>query len=124
MNAAIYIVSGPKLKSKWVGEGEANIRRLFARARATAPSVIVFDELDSIAAARTGQSADSAGQAAHSMVNQLLTEMDGFNKEQMVLIIGTTNFISSLDIAFLRPGRFRVSELKFPTPPGKTEKPY
>lgn len=115
MNAAIYIVSGPELKSKWVGEGEANIRRLFARARATAPSVIVFDELDSIAAARTGQSADSAGQAAHSMVNQLLTEMDGFNKEQMVLVIGTTNFISSLDIAFLRPGRFEY-QIEIPYP--------
>lgn len=115
LNAAIYIVSGPELKSKWVGEGEANIRRLFARARATAPSVIVFDEIDSIAAARTGSSSDGASQAAHSMVNQLLTEMDGFRKEQMVLIIGTTNFVESLDPAFLRPGRFEY-QIEIPYP--------
>ncbi|MDN5280193.1 MAG: cell division protease FtsH [Clostridiales bacterium] len=115
LNAAIYIVSGPELKSKWVGEGEANIRRLFARARSTAPSVIVFDEIDSIAAARTGGASDGASQAAHSMVNQLLTEMDGFRKEQMVLIIGTTNFVESLDPAFLRPGRFEY-QIEIPYP--------
>ncbi|OGK06825.1 MAG: hypothetical protein A2W80_08165 [Candidatus Riflebacteria bacterium GWC2_50_8] len=115
LNAAIYIVSGPELKSKWVGEGEANIRRLFARARATAPSVIVFDELDSIARARSGSASDGASEAAHSMVNQLLTEMDGFRKEQMVLIVGTTNFVDSLDPAFLRPGRFEY-QIEIPYP--------
>ncbi len=115
LNAAIYIVSGPELKSKWVGEGEANIRRLFARARATAPSVIVFDELDSIAQARSANASDGASQAAHSMVNQLLTEMDGFRKEQMVLVIGTTNFVDSLDPAFLRPGRFEY-QIEIPYP--------
>ncbi len=115
LNAAIYIVSGPELKSKWVGEGEANVRRLFARARATAPSVIVFDELDSIAGARSGSASDGASQAAHSMVNQLLTEMDGFRKEQMVLVIGTTNFVESLDPAFLRPGRFEF-QIEIPYP--------
>ncbi|HNX74156.1 MAG TPA: AAA family ATPase [Candidatus Rifleibacterium sp.] len=115
MNAAIYIVSGPELKSKWMGESEANIRRLFARARATAPSVIVFDELDSIAQARSGGASDGASQAAHSIVNQLLTEMDGFRKEQMVLVIGTTNFVESLDPAFLRPGRFEY-QIEIPYP--------
>ncbi len=115
LNAAIYIVSGPELKSKWVGEGEANIRRLFARARATAPSVIVFDELDSIAAQRTGHTGDGGTQAAHSMVNQLLTEMDGFRKEQLVLVIGTTNFLDCLDPAFLRPGRFEY-QIEIPYP--------
>lgn len=115
LNAAIYIVSGPELKSKWVGEGEANIRRLFARARATSPSVIVFDEIDSIAAARSSSGGDSASQAAHSMVNQLLTEMDGFRKEQMVLVVATTNFVESLDSAFLRPGRFEFKiEIPYP----------
>ncbi len=115
MNAAIYIVNGPELKSKWVGEGEANIRQLFARARATAPSVIVFDELDSIASARSGHSSDGASEASHSMVNQLLTEMDGFKNEQTVLVIGTTNFLSSLDMAFLRPGRFEY-QIEIPYP--------
>ena len=115
LNAAIYIVNGPELKSKWVGEGEANIRRLFARARATAPSVIVFDEIDSIAAARSASASDGASQAAHSMVNQLLTEMDGFRKDQMVLVVGTTNFVQSLDPAFLRPGRFEY-QIEIPYP--------
>lgn len=115
LNAAIYSVSGPELKSKWVGEGEANIRRLFAHARATAPSVIVFDEIDSIASARTGGASDGASQSAHSMVNQLLTEMDGFRKEQMVLVIGTTNFVENLDPAFLRPGRFEY-QIEIPYP--------
>lgn len=115
LNAAIYVVNGPELKSKWVGEGEANIRRLFARARATAPSVIVFDELDSIARARNAAASDGASQSAHSMVNQLLTEMDGFRKDQMVLIIGTTNFVESLDPAFLRPGRFEY-QIEIPYP--------
>jgi len=103
------------LKSKWVGEGEANIRRLFARARATAPSVIVFDEMDSIASARSGNTSDGASQAAHSMVNQLLTEMDGFRKEQLVLVVGTTNFVDCLDPAFLRPGRFEY-QIEIPYP--------
>jgi cell division protease FtsH len=117
LNAAFYIVSGPELKSKWVGEGEANIRRLFAKARATSPSVIVFDEFDSIAGARTGGGGDGASQASHSMVNQLLTEMDGFRKDQLVLVVGTTNFVESLDPAFLRPGRFEFQiEIPYPEP--------
>lgn len=115
LNAAIYIVSGPELKSKWVGEGEERIRALFARARATAPSVIVFDELDSIAMARSASATDGASQSAHSMVNQLLTEMDGFKKEQMVLVVGTTNFLDSIDSAFLRPGRFEY-QIEIPYP--------
>ncbi|HEY9842762.1 MAG TPA: AAA family ATPase [Candidatus Obscuribacterales bacterium] len=110
LDATVHLVSGPELKSKWVGEGEGNIRRLFAQARASAPAVIVFDELDSLAAARQ-HSDDSASGAAHSMVNQLLTEMDGFRKEELVFVVGTTNFAESLDNAFLRPGRFEYQIL-------------
>src|SRR5206468_7014800 len=89
LGAAVQIVSGPELKSKWVGESEENLRRVFHQARQSAPSIIVFDELDSFAARRgtyTGSGVE------HSMVNQLLTEMDGFHKEEMVFIVGTTNF--------------------------------
>jgi cell division protease FtsH len=103
IGAAITIVSGPELKSKWVGESEENLRRIFYQARQSAPSIIVFDELDSFATARgtyTGSGVE------HSMVNQLLTEMDGFHKEELVFIVGTTNFVESLDQALLRPGRF------------------
>jgi cell division protease FtsH len=103
LGAAITIVSGPELKSRWVGESEENLRQIFHRARQSAPSIIVFDELDSFASARgtyTGSGVE------HSMVNQLLTEMDGFHREELVFVIGTTNYVEVLDPALLRPGRF------------------
>ncbi|MDF1756213.1 MAG: AAA family ATPase [Verrucomicrobiales bacterium] len=106
LDATVTIVSGPELKSKWVGESEENLRRVFAQARKSAPALIVFDELDSFAAAR-GTYAGSG--VEHSMVNQMLTEMDGFRKEEMVFVIGTTNFVESLDSALMRPGRFELS---------------
>ena len=103
IGAAITVVSGPELKSRWVGESEENLRQIFHRARQSAPAIIVFDELDSFAAARgtyTGSGVE------HSMVNQLLTEMDGFHSEELVFVVGTTNFVEILDPALLRPGRF------------------
>lgn len=113
LGAAIQIVNGPELKSKWYGESEGNLRAVFRQARQSAPSLIVFDELDSIAAAR-GAHADSSG-ADHSIVNQLLTEMDGFRKEELVFVVGTTNFVESLDPALLRPGRFEFHiEIPYP----------
>jgi cell division protease FtsH len=113
LGAAVTIVSGPELKSKWVGESEQNLRAVFMRARQSAPAVIVFDELDSFAAAR-GRFEGGSG-VEHSMVNQLLTEMDGFRKEELVFIVGTTNFVESLDPALLRPGRFEFA-LHIPYP--------
>jgi cell division protease FtsH len=112
LGAAITIVSGPELKSKWVGESEDNLRQIFRRARQSAPAIIVFDELDSFASARgtyTGSGVE------HSMVNQLLTELDGFHKEELVFVIGTTNFVEILDPALLRPGRFEF-HLHIPYP--------
>ncbi len=112
LGAAVTIVSGPELKSRWVGESEENLRQIFRRARQSAPSVIVFDELDSFASARgmyTGSGVE------HSMVNQLLTEMDGFHREEMVFVVGTTNFAEALDPALLRPGRFEF-QLHIPYP--------
>jgi cell division protease FtsH len=103
IGAAVTVVSGPELKSRWVGESEENLRQIFHRARQSAPSIIVFDELDSFATARgtyTGSGVE------HSMVNQLLTEMDGFRSEELVFVVGTTNYVESLDPALLRPGRF------------------
>ena len=114
LKAAIIVVSGPELKSKWVGESEENLRQVFLKARQSAPSIIVFDELDSIASARgtyTGSGVE------HSMVNQLLTEMDGFRKEELVFVVGTTNFVESLDPALLRPGRFEFHlHIPYPDP--------
>jgi len=112
LNATIQIVSGPELKSMWVGQSEENIRKVFFKARQSAPSIIVFDELDSFASARSTQ---GSNQVQHSMVNQLLTEMDGFRKEELVFVIGTTNFAESLDPALLRPGRFEL-KMEIPWP--------
>ena len=112
LGAAVTVVSGPELKSRWVGESEENLRQIFRRARQSAPSIIVFDELDSFASARgtyTGSGVE------HSMVNQLLTEMDGFHREEMVFVVGTTNFVEALDPALLRPGRFEF-QLHIPYP--------
>ncbi len=112
IGAAITIVSGPELKSKWVGESEENLRQIFQKARQSAPSIIVFDELDSFATARGTYSGSGV---EHSMVNQLLTEMDGFHKDELVFVVGTTNFVESLDPALLRPGRFEF-HLHIPYP--------
>ncbi len=113
LNATVSIVSGPELKSKWVGESEENLRKIFAQARKSAPSIIIFDELDSFASARgtyTGSGVE------HSMVNQMLTEMDGFRKEELVFVVGTTNFSEALDPALLRPGRFELTiDVPYPT---------
>ena len=112
IGAAITVVSGPELKSRWVGESEENLRQIFHQARKSAPSIIVFDELDSFASARgtyTGSGVE------HSMVNQLLTEMDGFHSDELVFVVGTTNFVDILDPALLRPGRFEFL-LKIPHP--------
>jgi cell division protease FtsH len=119
IGAAITVVSGPELKSKWVGESEENLRQIFYKARQSAPSIIVFDEMDSFATERgtyTGSGVE------HSMVNQLLTEMDGFHKEELVFVVGTTNFVESLDPALLRPGRFEFHlYIPYPEPDDRRE---
>ncbi len=116
LQASLIVVSGPELKSKWVGESEENLRRMFRKARAASPTVIVFDEIDSFAQARG--SYQSSG-VEHSMVNQLLTEMDGFRSNEQVFIVGTTNFLASVDHALLRPGRFELL-IEVPAPDEKT----
>lgn len=88
----------------WFGESEANVRDVFDKARAAAPCVMFFDELDSIAKAR-GSSAGDAGGAGDRVLNQILTEMDGMNTKKNVFIIGATNRPDQIDPALLRPGR-------------------
>ena len=112
LNATVIVVSGPELKSKWVGESEENLRRVFRQARQSAPSVIVFDEIDAFAHQR-GTYVGSG--VEHSMVNQLLTEMDGFRKNEMIFVVGTTNYLESLDGALMRPGRFEFM-IEIPAP--------
>jgi transitional endoplasmic reticulum ATPase len=88
----------------WFGESEANVRDVFDKARAAAPCVMFFDELDSIAKARGGSSGDAGG-AGDRVLNQILTEMDGMNTKKNVFIIGATNRPDQIDTALLRPGR-------------------
>lgn len=88
----------------WFGESEANVRDVFDKARAAAPCVMFFDELDSIAKARGGSGGDAGG-ASDRVLNQILTEMDGMNAKKNVFIIGATNRPDQIDPALLRPGR-------------------
>jgi transitional endoplasmic reticulum ATPase len=97
-------VKGPELLTMWFGESEANVRDVFAKARAAAPCVLFFDELDSIAQQRGGSSGDGGG-AGDRVMNQLLTEMDGVGQKKNVFIIGATNRPDIIDPALMRPGR-------------------
>lgn len=118
LDATVIVVSGPELKSKWVGESEQNLRKTFNRARQNAPAIIIFDEIDSFATRRGSYTGSGV---EHSMVNQLLTEMDGFRKEELVFVVATTNFAESLDPALLRPGRFELT-IEIPYPDEKDRK--
>ena len=97
-------VKGPELLTMWFGESEANVRDVFEKARAAAPCVLFFDELDSIAGTRGGSSGDGGG-AADRVINQMLTEIDGVGSKKNVFIIGATNRPDIIDPALMRPGR-------------------
>merc|ERR1712224_625684 len=97
-------IKGPELLTMWFGESEANVRDVFDKARQSAPCVLFFDELDSIATQR-GSSLGDAGGAGDRVLNQLLTEMDGMGAKKTVFIIGATNRPDIIDSALLRPGR-------------------
>jgi len=97
-------IKGPELLTMWFGESEANVRDVFSKARAAAPCVLFFDELDSIAQQRGGSSGDGGG-AGDRVMNQLLTEMDGMGSKKNVFIIGATNRPDIIDAALMRPGR-------------------
>lgn len=97
-------IKGPELLTMWFGESEANVRDVFDKARAAAPCVLFFDELDSIASSRGGSAGDAGG-AGDRVVNQLLTEMDGMSDKKSVFIIGATNRPDIIDPALMRPGR-------------------
>ncbi|CAE6485565.1 unnamed protein product [Rhizoctonia solani] len=100
-------VKGPELLNMYIGESEANVRRVFQRARDARPCVVFFDELDSIAP-RRGQAGDSGG-VMDRIVSQILAELDGMGTGGgggEVFVIGATNRPDLLDPALLRPGRF------------------
>ena len=95
-------VRGPEVLSKWVGESERAIRKIFHRARMVAPSVIFFDEIDAIAPAR----GSDTNRVTERVVAQILTEMDGVASLKDVIVMAATNRPDLLDPALLRPGRF------------------
>ena len=103
-DANFISVKGPELLSKWVGDSEKGVREVFRKARQTAPTVIFFDEIDSIASTR-GNSAGDSG-VTQRVVNQLLTEMDGMEELHDISVIAATNRPDIIDPALLRPGRF------------------
>merc|ERR1719408_305240 len=103
-SANFVSIKGPELLTMWFGESEANVREVFDKARAAAPCVLFFDELDSIGTAR-GSGGGDAGGAGDRVMNQLLTEIDGVGVKKNVFFVGATNRPELLDDALLRPGR-------------------
>ena len=105
-------VRGPELLSKWVGESERGIREIFKRARQSAPCVVFFDEIDSIAPIR-GAGGETA--VTERVVSQLLTELDGMENMHGVVVLAATNRADMIDPALLRPGRFdKIIQIPLP----------
>ena len=101
-NANFISVKGPELISKWVGESEKHVREIFKKAKQVSPSIIFFDEFDSISKSRgSGMGNDSS----EKVINQMLTELDGVEDLENVMIIAATNRKDLIDPAILRPGR-------------------
>ncbi|SDJ61866.1 transitional endoplasmic reticulum ATPase [Halovenus aranensis] len=96
-------IKGPELLNKYVGESEKGVREVFEKARSNAPTVVFFDEIDSIATER-GQNVGDSG-VGERVVSQLLTELDGLEDLEDVVVIATTNRPDLIDTALLRPGR-------------------
>ncbi|MEL9998428.1 MAG: AAA family ATPase, partial [Sulfolobales archaeon] len=110
-----------ELAQKFVGEGARMVRELFALARRKAPSIVLIDEIDAIAAKRL-DIGTSGEREIHRTLTQLLAELDGFDPLDNVKIIATTNRIDVLDPAILRPGRFdRIIEIPLPDANGRFE---
>lgn len=100
--SAFFSASGSEFVEKYVGVGAKRVRTLFEKAKKEAPSVIFIDEIDAIGARRHLESNNEKDQT----LNQLLVELDGFNTDQTVVVIGATNRLDLLDEALMRPGRF------------------
>ncbi len=114
--ANFIVVKGPELMSKWVGESEKGIRKIFSKAREVSPTIILFDEIDSMTSTGT-----ETHEVTSRVVSQFLTELDGLEELNDVVVIGTTNRPDKVDSALLRPGRFdRI--LLAPVPDKKSRK--
>ncbi|XP_068439892.1 ATPase family gene 2 protein homolog A isoform X2 [Clinocottus analis] len=113
-------VKGPELLSKYVGESERAVREVFRKARAVAPSIVFFDEIDALAGER-GSSSGSGG-VGDRVLAQLLTEMDGIEQLRDVTVLAATNRPDMIDKALMRPGRLdRIVYVPLPDAPTRRE---
>jgi len=111
-------IKGPELLSKWVGESEKGVREIFRKARQASPCIIFLDEVDALVPRRG--SGGSESHVTESVVSQILTEIDGLEELNDVLIVGATNRLDIVDEALLRPGRFdRIIEVPNPDSKGR-----
>ena len=110
-DSIFYEISGPEIFSKWYGQSEEILRKLFEDAAKQERAIIFFDEIDSVA----GKRADDSHEASRRVVAQLLTLMDGFTSNDNVVVIAATNRPQDIDDALRRPGRFDW-EVNFPLP--------
>ena len=111
-------INGPEIMSKFYGESEQKLRKIFEDAEENAPSIIFIDELDAIAPKRE----DVQGEVERRVVAQLLATMDGLKSRGQVIVIGATNRVNALDPALRRPGRFdREIEIGVPDEIGRLE---
>jgi AAA family ATPase len=104
-----FAVKGAELLNMYVGESERQVREVFARARAASPSIIFFDEIESIGSKREGRN------NGVNVLTTLLNEMDGIETLKGVMVLAATNKPQALDLALLRPGRF--DKLLYVAPP-------
>jgi transitional endoplasmic reticulum ATPase len=116
-NSHLELISGPEILSQWVGQSEENLRRLFARARQFAPSVVLIDELDSIAPRRQLLSQHHDVQ----LLAQLLVLLDGLEARGRIAVVATSNRLEAIDPAVRRPGRFDYHiEVPYPDREGRS----
>lgn len=114
-----FSISGSEFEEVFVGVGASRVREIFSNAKKNAPSIIFIDEMDAVGGKRPVVSMSNAGEQT---LNQLLVEMDGFEENSGVIIVGATNRWDNLDHALLRPGRFdRQIYISLPTPKEREE---
>ena len=105
-NVPFYSISASEFVEMIVGVGASRVRDLFDQAKADAPSIIFIDELDAIGRSRSSGNMSGSNDEREQTLNQILTEMDGFTRDDGVIVLGATNRPEVLDSALLRPGRF------------------
>ena len=116
--AHFITINGPEIVSKFVGEAEEKLRKIFQEAEENAPTIIFIDEIDSI----TPKREEVAGEVEKRLVSQMLTLMDGLKSRGQIVVIGATNRQNSIDPALRRPGRFdREIEIGVPDKKGREE---